>query len=97
MTPIPSATVGQNNTNTTIGPGFWPVTRNFASLNAEWIPQLSLATNDFDQLGQQARAVVVGIGLENIESLEVGNEPDLFPLREAGGPPTWSGSLDNAA
>lgn len=95
--PYPVIGNAQDNANTTYGPSFWPLTKNFASLNATWIPQLSLATNNFTQLAEEAKAIVSGVGWENIEALEIGNEANLFPSNGPQGPPTWSGPLNNTS
>ena len=96
MLPVPVVGNAQSNTNTTIGPNFWPLTHSWTSiLNATWIPQISLATNNLTQVRELAKAAVAGIGLENIEVIETGNEPNLFPLAELG-PPDYVGKLNNS-
>jgi hypothetical protein len=93
--PIPSFGDAQNNTDTTIGPNFWPLTKNLASTNATWIPQISLATNNLSDVAELAKAAVNGIGMDRIDSIEPGNEPNLYPLTELG-PPNWVGRLNNS-
>lgn len=92
--PVPRASANQQNVNTTIGPNFWPLTQNFGGIGAKWIPQVSLAENDLTQIALQAKGIADGIGLENIESLEIGNEPNFYPLGGTS-PPEYTGKLDN--
>jgi len=45
---------------------------------------------------ESAQAAVDGIGLENIESIELGNEPNFYPFPTAG-PPEWVAALNNTS
>lgn len=78
--------------NTTIGPSYWPLTKNIP--NAKYIVQLPLAIVDVDQAATWARTSAAGIGMDRIHSFEVGNEPDLYPDPKLP-PPTYQGHLDN--
>jgi hypothetical protein len=94
--PEPNLLFDSNVTGTTFGPSFWPLTKNFASLQATWVPQISFAVNNQTQLVESAQAAVDGIGLENIESIELGNEPNFYPFPTAG-PPEWVAALNNTS
>jgi hypothetical protein len=78
--PIPEDGKGQQDWNTTIGPNFWPLTKKLAATNAVWIPQVTIANNDLEQVRLQAKAAVDGIGWDKIQSIEIGNEANFFPL-----------------
>ena len=79
VSPVPATGAGQNTFGTTIGPNFWPLTSKLSSTGATWVPQVSIALNDVSAVQQQAMAAVSGIGLSNIDSMEIGNEPTLLP------------------
>jgi hypothetical protein len=96
VTPVPTVADDQDNTNTVIGPNFWPLTKIWDSLGATWIPQISLATNNLTQVALLAQAAVNGIGFDKIEVIELGNEPQFYPLAQLG-PPNWVGTLNNTA
>lgn len=78
--------------NTTIGPSYWTLTKNFP--NARYIVQLPLAIANVNQAVAWARTSAVGIGMDRIHSFEVGNEADLYPDPKLL-PPTYQGHLDN--
>jgi hypothetical protein len=94
--PIPEDGKGQLDFNTTIGPNFWPLTKLLAETNAVWIPQVSLANDDLEQVKLQAQAAIDGIGWDKVQSIEIGNEANYFPL---GGEsrPGFADTLNNTA
>jgi hypothetical protein len=56
------------------------LTKKLEATNAVWIPQVSLANDDLEQVKLQAQAAVDGIGWDKIQSIEIGNEANFFPL-----------------
>ena len=51
-----------------------------AALNARMIPGINLAADRPGLAGSEARALVQGIGRRYIDSLEIGNEPDVYSV-----------------
>ena len=51
-----------------------------AALNARMIPGVNLAADRPGLAGSEARALVQGIGRRYIDSLEIGNEPDVYSV-----------------
>ncbi|KAI1798767.1 glycoside hydrolase family 79 protein [Daldinia bambusicola] len=89
----------QNIGSTTIGPSFWALTRNFPG--AKYMVQVPLATTNVSETVAWAQSAVDGIGIENIHSIQPGNEADLYAdnFRGEGGvelnPPEYQGTLTN--
>ncbi|KAL6854730.1 hypothetical protein ACO1O0_005855 [Amphichorda felina] len=89
----------QNIGGTTIGPDYWPITKHFPE--AKFMIQVPLATTNVSEAVAWAKAAVEGIGLEQIHSIQPGNEPDLYRddfKGEGGrylGPPDYQGTLTN--
>lgn len=85
---------------TTIGPDYWSIARRFP--DAKYMVQVPLATTNVSEAVAWAKAAVEGIGLEQIHSIQPGNEPDLYKEGFTGGdgqdlgPPGYQGTLDNA-
>jgi hypothetical protein len=85
---------------TTIGPTYWPIAKNFPE--AKYMIQVPLATTNISESVAWAKAAVEGIGLDQIHSIQPGNEPDLYRDDFTGedgvylGPPNYQGTLDNA-
>ncbi|CAH0016613.1 unnamed protein product [Clonostachys rhizophaga] len=84
---------------TTIGPSYWPIAKLFP--NAKFMVQVPLATTNISETVAWAEAAVEGIGIDQIHSIQVGNEPDLYRddfTGEGGmflGPPDFQGKLNN--
>ncbi|KAI0105891.1 glycoside hydrolase family 79 protein [Daldinia grandis] len=89
----------QNVGFTTIGPSYWDLTHNFPG--AKYMVQVPLATTNVSETVAWAQSAVKGIGLENIHSIQPGNEADLYAdnYRGEGGvelnPPEYQGTLSN--
>ncbi|KAI1464137.1 glycoside hydrolase family 79 protein [Daldinia caldariorum] len=89
----------QNIGFTTIGPSYWALTRNFPG--AKYMVQVPLATTNVSETVAWAQSAVEGIGLENIHSIQPGNEADLYAddfYGEGGielNPPEYQGTLTN--
>ncbi|KAH7027562.1 uncharacterized protein B0I36DRAFT_327355 [Microdochium trichocladiopsis] len=86
--------------HTTIGPSFWPLAKNFP--NAKYMIQVPLADTNVSEAVAWTKAAVSAIGLNQIHSIQIGNEPDLYRNDFTGeggiylGPPRYQGTLDNA-
>lgn len=84
---------------TTIGPSYWPIAKVFP--DAKYMIQVPLATTNVSEAVAWAVAAVEGIGLDQIHSIQVGNEPDLYADSFTGeggkflGPPDYQGDLNN--
>ena len=77
---------------TTIGPSFWQLAKLFP--DATYMVQVPLATTNISETIAWAQSAVAGIGLSQIHSIQLGNEPNGYP--SAGlGPPNFQGHLDN--
>ena len=62
-------------------PGWLRTTRAFAAgLGAKLILGINLEADRPALAAEEARALVAGIGTSNIGALEIGNEPDLYPI-----------------
>ena len=89
----------QNIGGTTLGPDYWPIARRFPE--AKFMIQVPLATTNISEAVAWAKAAVEGIGLEQIHSIQPGNEPDLYKDNFKGeggqylGPPDYQGTLTN--
>ncbi|KAG4221887.1 hypothetical protein PC116_g29637, partial [Phytophthora cactorum] len=89
----------QNIGFTTIGPSYWDLTHNFPG--AKYMVQVPLATTNVSETVAWAQSAVERIGLENIHSIQPGNEADLYAddFRGEGGvelnPPEYQGKLNN--
>lgn len=89
----------QNIGGTTIGPSFWTTAKNFPE--AKFMVQVPLATTNVSETIAWATSAVEGIGMEQIHSIQVGNEPDLYSDNFKGSkgqdlsPPQYQGTLDN--
>ncbi|KAK5630579.1 hypothetical protein RRF57_006294 [Xylaria bambusicola] len=87
----------QNIGGTTIGPSYWPYTKNFQ--NAVYIIQVPLATTNISEPIAWTKSALESIPEDRIFSIQPGNEPDLYadgftgangiPLR----PPEYHGTL----
>ncbi|KAL7620534.1 hypothetical protein AAE478_009529 [Parahypoxylon ruwenzoriense] len=89
----------QNIGFTTIGPSYWDLSHNFPE--AKYMVQVPLATTNVSETIAWAQSAVERIGLENIHSIQPGNEADLYAdnFRGEGGlelnPPEYQGKLSN--
>lgn len=89
----------QNIGGTTIGPSYWPLSKVFP--DAAYMVQVPLAVANVSEAVAWAVSAVDGIGIEQIHSIQIGNEPDLYRNDFAGeggrylGPPDYQGTLDN--
>lgn len=85
--------------HTTIGPSYWGFTRHFPT--AKYMVQVPMATKNLSETIAWTQAAVHGIGIENIHSIQPGNEPNLYSdtYRGEGGielhPPEYQGTLTN--
>lgn len=84
---------------TTIGPSYWPIAKLFP--DAKYMIQVPLANTNVSEAVAWAKAAVEGIGLDQIHSIQPGNEPDLYKDDFRGeddvflGPPHFQGTLNN--
>lgn len=84
---------------TTIGPSYWPIAKLFPE--ATYMVQVPLATANISESVAWAVSAVNGIGIEQIHSIQPGNEPDLYSNTFTGeggrylGPPNYQGTLGN--
>ena len=84
---------------TTIGPSYWPIAKRFPE--AKFMIQVPLATTNVSEAVAWAVAAVDAIGLNQIHSIQPGNEPDLYRddfTGEGGqylGPPDYQGTQSN--
>lgn len=98
--PIAEQNTYQDIGHTTIGPTFWSLAKNFP--NAKYMIQVPLADANVSEAVTWAKTAVNAIGLGQIHSVQIGNEPDLYKddFRGEGGiflgPPAYQGTLDNA-
>ncbi|KAI1383900.1 glycoside hydrolase family 79 protein [Hypoxylon trugodes] len=89
----------QNIGFTTIGPSYWDLTHNFP--NAKYMVQIPLATTNVSETIAWAQSAVKGIGINNIHSIQPGNEANLYAdnFKGEGGvelnPPEYQGTLTN--
>ncbi|ORY57850.1 uncharacterized protein BCR38DRAFT_448818 [Pseudomassariella vexata] len=101
---IPKAEVDnyQNVGNTTIGPGYWELCQNFP--NAQYIIQIPLATTNVNETVAWAKSAVEIVGIDKIQAIELGNEPDLYSpnftedqdgVSVTLGPPDYQGKFTN--
>ncbi|KAH9996188.1 glycoside hydrolase family 79 protein [Xylariaceae sp. FL0662B] len=80
-----------------IGPSYWDLGHNFP--NAKYIVQVPLATTNVSETVAWAQSAVKGIGLDNIHTIQLGNEPDLYADHFTGKdgaklqPPDYQGTL----
>lgn len=84
---------------TSIGPSYWPIAKLWP--DARYMVQVPLATANESETVEWTRAAIQGIGLDQIHSIQIGNEPDLYrddytgeggvPLQ----PPEFQGYLSN--
>ncbi|KAI1405351.1 glycoside hydrolase family 79 protein [Hypoxylon fuscum] len=85
--------------HTTIGPSYWPLTKNFPE--AQYMVQVPMATTNVSETIAWAQSAVKGIGLDKIHSIQPGNEADLYAdnFKGEGGielqPPKYQGTLNN--
>ncbi|KAI1455813.1 glycoside hydrolase family 79 protein [Annulohypoxylon moriforme] len=89
----------QNIGYTTIGPSYWNLTQNFPG--AKYMVQVPLATTNISETIAWAQSAVEGVGLDNIHSIQPGNEANLYSddFTGEGGvelnPPEYQGYLSN--
>ncbi|KAI5920748.1 hypothetical protein F4810DRAFT_681845 [Camillea tinctor] len=85
--------------HTTIGPSFWPITKNFP--NATYMIQVPMATTNISETIAWTQSAVDAIGIDNIHSIQPGNEANLYTdtFTGEGGialhPPEYQGTLSN--
>ncbi|KAK9416313.1 hypothetical protein SUNI508_01730 [Seiridium unicorne] len=85
--------------NTTIGASYWELTKSFP--DAQYIIQVPLATTNVSETIAWAQSAASSIGWDRIQSIEIGNEPDLYSDTFTGAngialqPPEYQGNLDN--
>ncbi|KAI1267754.1 hypothetical protein F5Y18DRAFT_378744 [Xylariaceae sp. FL1019] len=85
--------------HTTIGPSYWPITHNFP--DAVYMVQVPLATTNISEPIAWTQAAVKEMGLDNIFSIQPGNEADLYTDTYTGEggielhPPDYQGTLSN--
>lgn len=92
--PVADANHAASFGNGSIGPSFWQTVKNFTALNATFIVQVPLATTNVTESVSWAKAAVDGLGMQNIDAIEIGNEPDLYPSAGDSGH-GWRGKLTN--
>ncbi|KAI1100315.1 glycoside hydrolase family 79 protein [Jackrogersella minutella] len=84
---------------TTIGPSYWTLTQSFPG--AKYMVQVPLATTNVSETIAWAQSAVNGIGVDNIHSIQPGNEADIYSATFQGeggvvlGPPDYQGYLSN--
>ncbi|KAL9056883.1 MAG: hypothetical protein Q9162_002654 [Coniocarpon cinnabarinum] len=97
--PVAATDNYQNVGGTTIGPSFWPLLNNFN--DARIVFQVPLGIDSIANAVSWTTAGVNALGLDRIEALEIGNEPDLYPNTDDAGqpllPPQYQGALDDPA
>ncbi|KAI1324800.1 glycoside hydrolase family 79 protein [Xylariaceae sp. FL0255] len=97
--PIAEQNNYQNIGDTTIGPSYWQLAQNFP--NALYMVQVPLATTNISETIAWAQAAVKAIGLDQIFSIQPGNEADLYSNTFTGAngiplhPPEYQGTLSN--
>ncbi|KAI0169377.1 glycoside hydrolase family 79 protein [Hypoxylon sp. FL1284] len=85
--------------NTTIGPSYWDLAKNFP--DAKYMVEVPLATTNVSEAVAWAQSAVQGIGIDNIHSIQPGNEANLYSDNFRGeggirlGPPDYQGKLSN--
>ncbi|KAI1490479.1 hypothetical protein F5X96DRAFT_546412 [Biscogniauxia mediterranea] len=85
--------------HTTIGPSFWPLTKNFP--NATYMIQVPMATTNISETIAWTQSAVDAIGIDSIHSIQPGNEANLYTdtFTGEGGialhPPEYQGTLSN--
>ncbi|KAI1771196.1 glycoside hydrolase family 79 protein [Hypoxylon cercidicola] len=85
--------------HTTIGPSYWDLPKTFPG--AKYMVEVPLATTNVSETVAWAQSAVKGIGIDNIHSIQPGNEADLYAdnFRGEGGielnPPEYQGTLSN--
>ncbi|KAI1502513.1 hypothetical protein F5X99DRAFT_378939 [Biscogniauxia marginata] len=62
--------------HTTFGPSFWKLTENFP--NATFMVQVPMATTNISETIAWAQSAIEAIGMENIHSIQPGNEANLY-------------------
>lgn len=83
----------------TIGPSYWKLASRFPE--AKYMVQVPLATTNISETVAWAKAAVQFIGLDNIHSIQIGNEPNAYSDTFSGeggmylGPPKYQGRLSN--
>ena len=75
--PFPTQDTGINETPT-IGPNFWKVASNFNAVGMKYIPQIPLVITNTSEIIAWANSSYHILGRENIQALEIGNEPDHY-------------------
>ena len=89
----------QNIGFTTIGPSYWELAKLFPE--AKYMIQVPLATTNISEAVAWAESAVQTIGLGQIHSIQIGNEPEAYSntFQGAGGvflgPPDYQGTLTN--
>ena len=84
---------------TTIGPSYWQIAKLFP--DAKYMVQVPLANTNISESVSWVQAAVEGIGIDQIHSIQLGNEPDHYKHDFCGeddvflGPPHFQGTLDN--
>ncbi|KAK5164063.1 uncharacterized protein LTR77_010154 [Saxophila tyrrhenica] len=83
---------------TSIGPSYWDLTDLVP--DAVYVIQVPLAVTNVSESVLWAKTAIESIGIDRIQALEVGNEPDLYadngPVGTRGlGPPYYQGTLTN--
>jgi len=95
--PIAGENTYQNVGNTTFGPSYWKCFKAFPS--ASFVFSVPLGINDTTTAAAFAKTGIDAVGLQNIEAIELGNEPDLWPGTNAMGvpllPPLYQGHITN--
>ncbi|KAI6080705.1 glycoside hydrolase family 79 protein [Hypoxylon rubiginosum] len=85
--------------HTTIGPSYWDLPKNFPG--AKYMVEVPLATTNVSEAVAWAQAAMKGIGIDNIHSIQPGNEADLYSDTFTGeggiklNPPEYQGTLSN--
>ncbi|KAI4867653.1 glycoside hydrolase family 79 protein [Hypoxylon rubiginosum] len=85
--------------HTTIGPSYWNLSKNFPG--AKYMVEVPLATTNISETVAWAQSAVKGIGIDNIHSIQPGNEADLYTDTYTGEggielhPPEYQGKLSN--
>lgn len=97
--PVSEQTSYQDIGGLTIGPSYWTLAHKFP--RAKFMIQIPLATTNISETVAWAKAAVEGTGLDQIQSFQLGNEPNAYSNSFTGGdgvrlgPPHYQGHLTN--
>lgn len=69
-----------------LGPSFFEGFSNFPGM--KWVYSTPMVTENFTDCVSQASMAIESIGVNNLDALELGNEPDLYYTQHLQ-PPSW--------